>query len=173
MANTPSSIQPSISASNLQPPEVRKRRSTIGQREESAPRKTIRPSDDDGQRSVVGKEDKPKVGTQETGLPSGQSRFSFESDLEEKEVEPISELYSRLKLARQEREQQLIRENKRVKSERCSTCEAWNSKESERKCKVCGRDPQPTCSCGASVVYGAMCKDCQKTSCLDWLRGGM
>lgn len=165
MANTPSSIQPAISASNLNQPQVRKHRFTIGQQE---PRKNLKMSND-GQRLIAGKDVKLKDGAMVPDVPSpAPSRLSVGSNLED-EIDMVLNLYRKLKLARQEREQRLIGDKKRVKLECCSSCSAWISKESENECKICGRDPRPSCSCGATVASGAKCKDCGRTSCLDWL----
>jgi hypothetical protein len=171
MANAPSSIQPAISLSNLNSPtQLRKRRSTIGQREESEPRKNIK-TIDDGQRSIVGKDVKLKSGTMVQDVPSSaSSRLSVDSNLEDNNMDEVSDLVNRLKLTRQEREERLIGDEKRVKLERCSSCSAWISKESQNECKICGRDPRPTCSCGAPVMHGGKCEDCRNASCVDWLQ---
>jgi hypothetical protein len=101
-------------------------------------------------------------------VPSSATSLLLDGSNLDDEIDGISQLFKKLKLARQEREEQLICDKKWVKQERCHSCLAWISKES-KACKICGRDPRPSCSCGATVAYGAKCEKCQKSSCEDWL----
>ncbi|KAG0644965.1 hypothetical protein D0Z07_9340 [Hyphodiscus hymeniophilus] len=136
MASTPDSTQPSMSVSNLPLIRGRKRRSTIGPRDESAPRKKIDISDKDGHISPVVKDFKLIAGTPSPGQTSGNSHLPRDPNLEDNDG--IKELFSRLKLARQKRELRLIDEKKRVKLESCPSCSAWISEENKDQCRCMG-----------------------------------
>ena len=130
----------------------------------STPRKNIITSDEDGQ----GSEDfKLLVGTHHLVEPPSANSPLFEPNPEV----GITEQYQKIKLTRHEKEKRLIGEGRRVKLEHCRFCLHWVSKENQNKCKNCGRDPQPVCSCGRPLLYGTNCVDCQKFSCENWLQG--
>jgi ribosomal protein S8E len=158
MAKNASFIQPST----LDPAQGRKRHSTVGKREEREPRKRSKLSGDNQQRSMAVKD----LGA-DSDAPVETVRTSIDP---EDDAIDISSALCYVKLDRQEREQRLRGEDRRVRRERCRWCDAWISTENKLKCKICGRDPQPTCSCGAPAVNGANCEDCRKTSCLEWIR---
>lgn len=96
MAKTPSSMQQSMCSSNLIPQQLRKRRSTVGQKEESAPRKNIRISEGNTQESMLVKE----LGVTGDALgqavmPSGNSRLSIDSNEGDGDVEGISKQFKK------------------------------------------------------------------------------
>ena len=139
MADTPPSTQPSTSTPNLNP-----------QREESASRKNIELSDEDGQRTAEVKDFKPN------GASSSPKSGSLGGGVPPPDGAIV--MLAHLKRDRQKKD----KNKKRVRSERCS-CGVWISKD-KNKCNMCSR--YWYCSCGKSVLNGAIdCEDCRNKRC--------
>jgi hypothetical protein len=158
-----------VSESYLQQLQGRKRRLTVGQREDFKPRKISKISNSDERRSTAD----PKLEEDDTLIstskPSRLSRLSVDTGIAEGDISDILNGIAQMKLARKERARELVKKKIWVKLQQCRTCGNWIPKEGA--CEGCGRDPQPVCNCGTPLDYGARCEDCRRDLCVDWLEG--
>ncbi|KAF8850008.1 hypothetical protein BDZ45DRAFT_209071 [Acephala macrosclerotiorum] len=156
-----SSQAPLPHEANLQPPQqVRKRKSTIGEKDKSS-RKNAKISIESG----------GLLDNLETGEASSKCLQPFFNTEKDDGVESITQQLEMIKLARREKAEKSVKEQRWVKRSRCGSCGlpiAWRG-----ICKRCEeegeREPEPVCvSCRAPAAPGRKCKACIESICKDW-----
>lgn len=141
--------------------QVRKRKSTIGEHDKSS-RKNVK-------MSIEGGGSLDNLETREASSRCPHLCFHIEKDDGD---ETVAQQFEKIKLARMEKAQKLVREQKWVIRSRCTSCSlpiTWQG-----ICKACEREgergPEPFCIlCRAPMVPGRKCKACSKSICNEWL----